>query len=223
MDIFLSTLFFVAPVRPSGQLVYNIGQALATLGASYESDFVALMAENTESQEAVNDWLLRMAIDYKIEVKMVNDQLAGHYMVNIYDLSGEKEIQMSLKDVGYGLPQILPVIAGCVARRASTLLIEQPELHIHPRLQAELGDLFAEAVKQYKHQLIVETHSEHLMLRIQKLIRKNELKPEDVSVLYVSRGQNGSAVQRLRLNKRGMFIDPWPEGFFPERLDEILG
>jgi predicted ATPase len=88
-------------------------------------------------------------------------------------------------------------------------------------LQAELGSLFEEAINTFHHQVIVETHSEHLMLRIQGLIRKQALMPDHVCIVYVTRGEGGSSVQRLRLDRDGDFRDPWPRGFFPERLAEL--
>jgi predicted ATPase len=107
--------------------------------------------------------------------------------------------------------------------RNSTLLIEQPEIHIHPRLQAELGSLLADCIKPpFENQFIIETHSEHLMLRLQKLIRKGELKPEDISVIYVDRGAEGSKCLHLRLDEEGDFIDEWPDGFFEEDFNEIF-
>ena len=100
--------------------------------------------------------------------------------------------------------------------------IEQPEVHVHPKLQADLGDLLAHAIKEPRNnQFIVETHSEHLILRLQRLVRKGELKPEDVSVIYVSRRPEGAKSERLHLDEDGDFIDDWPNGFFPERLKEL--
>jgi predicted ATPase len=96
-------------------------------------------------------------------------------------------------------------------------------IHIHPRLQADLGNLLAEAIKKPRwNQFLIETHSEHLVLRLQKLVRQKTLTPEDVSILYVSRGSEGSQVQRLHLDGNGDFIDEWPGGFFPERLRELM-
>ncbi len=228
-DIELSCLYDdmwpLAPVRPSPQSVYNVAEEDDQYGSGYVVT-LANMAEEDRIQAVseINRWLKRMDIKYEIAVKKLDDTLPDHWLLQLYDLSqGSERIAVNPADVGYGISQILPIIVRCVAMKTKTILIEQPELHIHPRLQAELGELFKEAVKQQNHQLLVETHSEHLMLRIQKLIRKGELKPEDVSVLYVSRGEDGSSIQRLRLNSRGMFIDPWPDGFFPERLDEIMG
>jgi predicted ATPase len=80
--------------------------------------------------------------------------------------------------------------------------------------------LFAESLKD-GNQFIVETHSEHMVLRLQKLVRTKKLRPEDVAILYVSRGENGSTVKRLRMDEDGDFIDRWPDGFFTERLKEF--
>ena len=220
---FLSNLYALAPVRPEAKPVYNLAEAKAANDDAYDSGFVALLAGNNSVQKAVNDWLMLMQVGYEVEVESLDHHLPGHCVVRLYDVRGTTRTLVSLGDVGYGISQVLPVIASCVARRATTLLIEQPELHIHPRLQAELGELFKDAVIKQQHQLIIETHSEHLMLRIQKLIRKGELKPDDVSVLYVSRGEDGSNVQQLRLDTDGEFLDPWPDGFFPERMTEIFG
>ena len=68
---------------------------------------------------------------------------------------------------------------------------------------------------------LIETHSEHLVLRIQKLVREDKLRPEDVAVLFVSRGAEGSTIKRLALDEDGDFVDEWPGGFFPERLREL--
>ena len=93
---------------------------------------------------------------------------------------------------------------------------------MHPKLQADLGDLLAEAIKEPRqNRFIIETHSEHLILRLQRLIRKKLLEPEDVSVIYVSRGPDGAKAERLHLDEDGDFIDEWPSGFFLERLREL--
>lgn len=145
------------------------------------------------------------------------------YALQLTDHRRQSPVDVSAVDVGYGIGQILPLIVESVGARNASITVEQPELHIHPRLQAELGDLLAESVLQRGSQYIIETHSEHLMLRLQKLVRNGTLKPNDLSVLYVNRGDDGSTVQQIRLDDAGDFLDPWPDGFFPERLSEILG
>ena len=115
----------------------------------------------------------------------------------------------------YGISQLLPFVVQSLASEGRIISIEQPEVHVHPKLQADLGELLADAIQEpHFNHFIVETHSEHLILRLQRLVRKKLLKPEDVSVIYVSRGPEGAKVQRLRLDEDGDFIDDWPGGFF---------
>jgi predicted ATPase len=124
--------------------------------------------------------------------------------------------------VGFGISQLLPFIVQSLVSEGRIISIEQPEVHVHPRLQADLGDLLAAAIKEPRqHQFIIETHSEHLILRLQRLVYKGEIKPEDVSIIYVSRGPDGAKAERLHLDEEGDFIDEWPNGFFPERLREL--
>jgi predicted ATPase len=73
----------------------------------------------------------------------------------------------------------------------------------------------------YAHQFLIETHSEHLVLRLQRLVREGKLKASDVSVVYVARGSQGSTAQRLELDEKGDFVNEWPGGFFSERLREL--
>lgn len=148
---------------------------------------------------------------------------------------------VSLKDVGIGISQVLPILASAFGESNRCIAVEQPEIHIHPRLQAELGDVFIEsALGIKKNTYLIETHSEHLILRILRRIREttegeiedwpdalrgacpNGIRPEDVAVLYVEPGEEGAKVRHLRINELGEFIDEWPGGFFDERSREIF-
>ena len=131
---------------------------------------------------------------------------------------------VALDQVGYGVSQLLPVIDVCVHARKQIICVEEPELHLHPRLQARLGNLFATAVVRGGNQLIVETHSESILLRIRRLIRGGQLHPEDVAVIYVDNtDEDGASIRRLRLGAQGELLDPWPTGFFDDGLADILG
>lgn len=130
---------------------------------------------------------------------------------------------VKLRDVGYGVSQLLPVIDACVHARGQVICVEEPELHLHPRLQAKLANLFATAVVSFGNQVIAETHSESMLLRIRRLVRQGVLRPDDVAVLYVDNGNDGANVRRLRLGTRGELLDPWPTGFFDDSLSDVLG
>ena len=171
-----------------------------------------------------NKWLRQLGIGYKLEMKSLGDRSRDLFEVRLIDThrKGKEDVDVALPDVGFGISQLLPFIVQSLVSEKRIISIEQPEVHVHPRLQADLGDLLAEAIKEPRqNQFIVETHSEHLILRLQSLVRKKKIKPSDISIIYVNRGSEGAESQRLRLDEDGDFIDDWPGGFFPERLLEL--
>lgn len=130
--------------------------------------------------------------------------------------------RVGLNQVGYGISQLLPVIEACVHARRQLICVEEPELHLHPRLQARLANLVATSVATFGNQVVLETHSESILLRVRRLVRAGKLRPEDVSLLYVDNTEVGASVQRLRLGERGELLDPWPTGFFDDSLSDVL-
>jgi predicted ATPase len=139
---------------------------------------------------------------------------------------------VSHRDVGIGISQVLPVLVSCYANEGQLLTIEQPEIHLHPALQAELGDVFINsALGKQKNNFILETHSEHLILRVLKRIRETTankngttpaIKPGDVSLLFVGPGKNGSEVIPIGIDEHGRLIDRVPGGFFEEDFAELF-
>jgi hypothetical protein len=141
-------------------------------------------------------------------------------------------IELMPQDVGVGISQTLPVIIGALHIKEGMLAIEQPELHIHPALQVALGDLFISRSRETQVCFLLETHSEHLLLRLLRRIRetgedelppgKEPLLPDQLSVYYVEQGENGVSLTKIRVDKDGEFIDRWPKGFFSERAEELF-
>jgi len=145
----------------------------------------------------------------------------------------KNNVAVSSRDVGVGISQLIPIVVHALAEKRAMIAVEQPELHLHPALQAKLGDLFIEsALGPNQNQFVLETHSEHLILRVLRRIRettentlpegKTPIRPEDVSVLYVQQGEHGSEVIELPVTEDGDFAVPWPGGFFAELSAELF-
>jgi hypothetical protein len=174
--------------------------------------------------EQVNQQLEAFGLGYELKVSSVNDRdsdLQDVFALRLFDK--RTQIHASILDVGFGISQVLPIVVQSMLSRGKTLCVEQPEIHLHPRLQADLGTLVAMCAKEpFSNQFIIETHSQHLILRLQKLVRQGKLTPQDISVIYVDRTSVGSQCVELRLDKDGDFIDKWPQGFFEEGYSEIF-
>lgn len=125
------------------------------------------------------------------------------------------------RDVGIGISQVLPVLVMAYGSRGKLLAMEQPEIHLHPALQAELADVFIEAaLGPRQNTFILETHSEHLILRLMRRIREGKVSSDDIGVVFVEPLARGSRFLDLRIDEEGDFIDEWPGGFFEESFHE---
>jgi predicted ATPase len=133
------------------------------------------------------------------------------------DPSGIKDINLAF--MGSGLSQLVPVIVQSVlTSEKGCLLVEQPEIHLHPAAQANLGDLFVYYAKRGR-QFIIETHSEHLVLRIRRLIAEKKIDANLVRIFLVEKRSGESRIRNLRLKGNGHF-ENWPRGFFGEAYRE---
>jgi hypothetical protein len=149
------------------------------------------------------------------------ERLATGSRLCIMPLNSEIELQPN--DVGVGIAQVLPVLVSALDDVDSFTAIEQPELHLHPRLQARLADVFLVSSHTSIHGFLLETHSEHLLLRIQRRIRecsqgKRELDLHigrgSVAIYYVCQQEGQTKLLRMNLDDQGDFIEPWPDDFF---------
>jgi hypothetical protein len=138
------------------------------------------------------------------------------------------DIYLFANQLGTGISQVLPIVVASNYDSLGLICIEQPELHLHPRFQVELADLFLEA--RDKHSFLIETHSEHIVLRLLRRIResskaktdKNIVSLDDISVVYLSPSPDGTIAERLAITTDGDFEHDWPHGFFDERDEELF-
>jgi predicted ATPase len=157
----------------------------------------------------------------KKALQMMESAPQSHHTL-LYDLVQECEIHP--ENAASGIVQLVPVIVALLLLKSGTYVIEQPELHLHPGVQCELGEFLANCMRDANGQAaIIETHSEHLLLRLQKLIRTGRLSTDMLSVSYFQRHKSGSIVTPLQISEEGEFLDEWPEGFFEEGFNEVFG
>lgn len=204
---------------------------------SYQAGLVEDEAESVQqtirgktSEEIVSDWLFALTDErYKFQpVEFYADQVKflGSLKSQII-IDTKTDTPVTFADVGVGLSQVLPILQAMQTRRKkpvpTTLLIEQPELHLHPAMQANLADLFVKAVSGHtKLQIVAETHSESMLLRIQKRLREGKLKPTDVQILYVDGGELENKVSEVYLDAEDEFSLTLPLSFSALRLKDLL-
>lgn len=239
----LRNALYIGPLRtipPRGFLYERPGRV-----ASWADGLAAwdvLLADRGDLVERTNAWLRKLRAGCQVVVQQLFDRgvdaediAAGHVDKTVRRLlldTGMGSLVLP-SEVGAGISQVMPIVVAALEGRGGVSLMEQPEIHVHPGLQVELGDLFIEATREGgRSALLVETHAEHVILRLLRRIREtteNELvegapsfAPDKLSVLYVERTSDGVRVRRLRVDPHGEFTDRWPKGFFEERAEELF-
>ncbi|HFS0969409.1 TPA: DUF3696 domain-containing protein [Pseudomonas aeruginosa] len=164
--------------------------------------------------EGVSRWLARMKVADRLEVRQQGRS-------NRYELIVHRDgIACNLRDVGIGISQVLPVLVlAYFAPVGSTVILEEPEIHLHPLAQSVLAELFVTVSRERHVQFIVETHSEHLFRRMQTLVAKQEINTSEAAMYFVEREGKLARLRELELDDFGR-VRNWPEGFFGDALGE---
>lgn len=241
---FLRGALYVGPLRtipPRGFLYERAGRI--TSWADGLAAWDLLLADRESLVERTNLWLKRLGANCQVVVQQLFDR--GADAEELSDGHVDKTVRRLLLDtgagsfvlpseVGAGISQVMPVVVAALERRSGLSLVEQPEIHVHPAVQVGLGDLFIDAVmtESGRRIFLVETHSEHLLLRVMKRMRETSeeklpdgfrpVRPKDVSIVIVERDGSRSIVRQMPLNERGELVKAWPGGFFEEGLKEVF-
>ncbi|HKH64531.1 MAG TPA: DUF3696 domain-containing protein [Solirubrobacterales bacterium] len=233
----LQNLSYLGPIRQPPARTYPwAGSVPEDVGWRGENAINALLAgadrrynwtakARTKSlEEIVASWLKQLGLIASFQVSEIAPD-RGEYEVLVR--AKPRSAQVRLTDVGFGVSQVLPVITQAFyAPPNSTVLMEQPEIHLHPRAQSVLGDLLIEAVTARENssernvQLVVESHSEHLLRRIQRRIAEEKIDPSQVALYFCYSGQRGSAMERLEVDTFGDILN-WPPDFFGDELEDV--
>ena len=176
--------------------------------------------EQVQIEERISEWLQAMELAHSFSLRLSPNGDGRDYEVRIKKDSVSPEV--TLVDMGYGLSQFLPVLVLCYyAPEGSTLILEQPGMHLHPKVQSQLADLLIEVVTERNLQVLVESHSEHLLNRLQRRIAEEQISV-DKTALYFCRNERGvSACERLEIDEFGNIAN-WPENFFGDEMGDLL-
>jgi len=209
------------------QSVGNRGErAVAALLSSRNQGPTIDMGEDQPKrtvEEHVAHWLKELGLIYSFKVQPIAPN-RKEYEVRIQRTA--ESASVFLTDVGFGVSQILPVLVLLFyVPEGSTVILEQPEIHLHPAVQAGLADVFIDAIKRRKVQIILESHSEHLLQRLQLRMAEKGLNPEkefdfnQAKLYFTSIEEGKSKLTPLQLDEYGN-INNWPEGFFGDTFGE---
>jgi len=222
----LRNFFWLKTLRAVGPMPKEVKRGLSDVGQHGELT-LDVLADIRDDEDCVDIWdkIGEWITPFGFKEIIPKHEGEGKYSLLLRDADFNIRI---LKDhLGFGIDQLLPVIVQCFYThkgepKEAIIFIEQPEIHLHPAMQAEVADLFIDAVGWGK-QLIVETHSEHLLLRLQRRIAEGRISHEDVGIFYFEKTQKGTGVKRVELDEMGRFKErkPFP-GFFEVEFEDAL-
>ena len=221
-----NSLYRLGPLRAEPQMVYVAsGETPESVGTRGEYAVAAMLVGRAKSELSqtllaeVKRWMSAFGIASDVNLLELG---RGYHVVELTD--PRTQTAVNLANTGFGASQVLPVIVqGYYAPKDSLILLEQPEIHLHPRAQGTLGDLLIDISKQGK-KLIVETHSEHLIGRIQTGVAEETISKDDVAIYYFAPCEGGAQARELKLDKMG-HLDPddgIPDDFFAAGYEESL-
>ena len=170
-------------------------------------------------ENIIRKWMKDMGLVETFDLRPISE---GHKYYELRVQKNKTSSEVLITDIGFGVSQILPVLVLCYyVPEGSIILLEQPEIHLHPSVQADLADVLIDVVMNRNVQIIVESHSEHLLLRLQRRIAEEAI-PSDKVNLYFCRMDNGtSKIEKLELDEDG-YINNWPPNFFGDSTGELI-
>ncbi|MEW6519195.1 MAG: DUF3696 domain-containing protein [Thermodesulfobacteriota bacterium] len=238
-ETMLGRFFYVGPLRDYPKRTYQwSGDTPEDVGHKGEYAIAAILAAQSQRRqlnrgpkkrkqsfpEFIAGWLKDLGIIHSFSVSPLAEG-RKEYEVLVKTHAGASEVKIT--DVGFGVSQVLPaLVEAFYCPPNSVVWMEQPEIHLHPQVQAELADVFISAVKARENgqdrnvQMIVESHSEHFLNRLQRRIAEGKLSTEDVAIYFCKRSGAVVDLESLRVNLFGE-IENWPENFFGDEMAEL--
>ncbi len=229
---FLEQIDYLGPLRSLPQRYYYIASQSAASPERSRYFVRNLVKADATNLDMINRWLTDLRVPCQIELQPLDAQ-KRLYELRLREGDGEQTLSANIREVGFGLAQMLPVVVQAVlAQPGNTLIIEQPELHLHPRAQADLTDLFI-AMSHRGLRFLIETHSEHMLLRLRRRIAETaagliarqqpeHLVSDSLIAYFVDRTDGSSTAERITIDHLGkMSSPPGFKGFFADDLMEL--
>jgi predicted ATPase len=240
-EAMLDSLSYLGPLRSHPQRIYQwSGDTPPSVGPTGENTIAAILAAHSErrmlnrgpkraKQEFgafIAAWLKDLGVIHDFSVRPVAE---GRKEYEVLVKTHSKAPEVKITDVGFGVSQVLPaLVQAFYCPPNSTVWMEQPEIHLHPQVQAELADVFITATQARENsrerhvQLIVESHSEHFLNRLQRRVAEEKVDSADVAVYFCRCAGSATELDPLSLNMFGE-IKNWPDNFFGDEMADIAG
>ena len=232
----MDSLYHLGPLRVYPRRQYHLGRANPTdVGPRGEFTMEALLAATRHGmtrrlrpkargvrkkpfQQIIAHWLKELSLVDQFTLEEIAE---GTNLYRAMVKNSGSSVATALTDVGFGVSQILPVlILLYYVPEGSTVLLEQPEIHLHPAVQSGLADIMLNVATVRNVQIVVESHSEHLMRRLQRRVAEEQAAADDVKLYFVSSQGHHAVASDLLLNEWGE-IENWPKNFFGDEMGEI--
>ena len=237
-ELLFKSIYYLGPLRTRADRLYTwTGITPESVGFAGENTVAAILAARDRRislghrkrtkrlEEIVSSKLEEMGLIEKFKVDSISEQ-RQEYEVKVHAKGSADWVD--LPDVGFGVSQVLPVLVQCFyAPPGSIIIMEQPEIHLHPRAQSALADVMIDAINSRENgnnkniQLVIETHSEHFLRRLQRRIAEGVIAEEKVSAYFANINKFPAELEPLRIDEYGN-IQNWPEHFFGDEMGDIL-
>lgn len=229
----MDSIYYLGPLREYPRREYHwAGSSPGDVGQRGERTVDAILAATRDGetrslgyrmrrrsfQEMIAYWLRKLGLIHEF---LLEEIAQGTNLYRAIVKTTRSSTPTTLTDVGFGVSQVLPALVLLYyVPEGSTVLMEQPEIHLHPSVQAGLADVMLNVAEARNLQIVVESHSEHLMRRLQRRVAEEEATSEDVKLYFVTTKRGRARADDLALNEWGE-IENWPDNFFGDELGEI--
>ena len=216
-------ILYLGPLREHPRHRYNWeGDHPKDIGQDGGKAISALLSGRVRHfsiDEQILKWLQRLELIDSYDLRPLSDTGRDYeFLVKQYE--GGPDVRLT--DVGFGVSQVLPVLILCYyAPEGSILILEQPEAHLHPKMQTELADVLIDVVKNRNIQIILESHSEYLLSRLQRRIAEKEIAAADTALYFCEIKDGTSEIEQLNVDEYGN-IRNWPQDFFGDVTGELI-